>query len=454
VPYGEPWFGEAVRGAVLTYQNSVARRFDLDMVASYTHRSIDFVDKGKWRYDWRGERIFELRRPGELELQARNQTVWQQGAFGRAVLDVKLARGHDVTATLSPDFITRTGKQRLLPDPMARDPLAAERRAFKLVSGVAYTLHAVPLPSAPKSDDARRPDHHRLENTVFAKSYLYRVHSDQLLSGGVLQKRDQKQSEFGFGDSLRVTLLGDYLLAKASYEYAARLPDVDEIFGNSVLILDNLTLAPERGHNANLGTQLDLRRTKAGSLLLDLNGFYRDIRDQIVLFGRELYYQYENVYRARSVGIENTVRWQSPKRYVTLDGQLTYMDQRNVSGSGTFGRYKGDRIPNRPWFFASWGGALRFERLLTRSDRIEPFYQGRFVDEFFFGWESVGLRDTKPTVPAQTSHTVGLTYSVELGRTSLYATFDVQNLSDAKLYDAFGVQRPGRGYYGKLILEL
>ncbi|HEX5657967.1 MAG TPA: ligand-gated channel protein, partial [Polyangiales bacterium] len=280
-----------------------------------------------------------------------------------------------------------------------------------------------------------------------------RVKSEEPLSGGVWARRDQAKNELGLGDTLRVTLLDDYLLAKASYEYATRLPDTDEIFGNGVLVSENLTLAPERGHNANLGAQLDLRATKAGGFWAEMNGFVRDTRDQIILLGRDVY-RYENIYRARSLGIETSFKWISPGRYLTLDGQVTYMDQRNVSSSGTYGEFKGDRLPNRPWMFASWGGFLHFEGVLMRADRIEPFYQGRYVHDFFFGWESVGQRDSKATIPRQLSHAIGITYAFDVRQKSLYATFDIQNLVDAKLYDAFGVQRPGRGYYLKLVAEL
>jgi vitamin B12 transporter len=221
-----------------------------------------------------------------------------------------------------------------------------------------------------------------------------------------------------------------------------------------VLVLANLELEPETSHNANLGPQLDLRDTRAGDFWLDSNAFFRDSRDLIVLLGNDRYFAYQNVYRARSMGIENSARWTSPGRYLSLDAQLTYMSQRNVSDQGTFGDFEGDRIPNRPWLFAAWGGQLRFDGVLSKQDRVEPFYVGRYVHEFYRAWESVGLREFKQVVPSQISHGVGVTYGVRSGRRNAYGTFEVQNIADAKLYDAFGVQRPGRGFYLKLVGEL
>lgn len=453
VPYGEPHYGVEVRGGMLTYQNTFRRRYDLDVVTVYTHSTIDFVDKGAWVYDWHGERIRERAVRGEIESKPHDQTIWQHAGFARATFDARLKPGHTLTITASPDLNTRTGDERLQLDPNARDPLTAERKLFKFTSGMSYTLSFVPRAGAPAAEERRAQDY-RWENVAFVKTYVYRADSEEPLPGNVFRQRNTERNSAGAGDMLRVTLLDDYLLFKASYEYATRLPETYEVFGNGVLVLANLELAPETSHNANLGPQLDLHDTKAGDFWLDLNGFFRDSRDLIVLLGNDRFYAYDNVYRARSMGIENSARWTSPGRYLSLDAQVTYMSQRNVSDQGTFGDFEGDRIPNRPWLFAAWGGQLRFDGVLSKKDRVEPFYVGRYVHEFYRAWESVGLREFKQVVPSQISHGIGVTYGVRSGRRNAYGTFEVQNITDAKLYDAFGVQRPGRGFYLKLVGEL
>jgi hypothetical protein len=72
------------------------------------------------------------------------------------------------------------------------------------------------------------------------------------------------------------------------------------------------------------------------------------------------------------------------------------------------------------------------------------------VNEYYRGWESLGLRAYKQTIDAQVAHGVGVTYVVGLPPATLSATFEIQNLSDAKVYDFFGVQKPGRAYFLKL----
>jgi vitamin B12 transporter len=453
VPYGEPRYGVQLVGALAKYENTFRDRYDLNVDAVYSHAAIDFVDKGAWVYDWNGERIRERRVRGEIESRPRDQTTWQHNVFARATFDARIRPGHVLTVAASPDYSTRTGDERMQLDPDARDPLTAERELFKLTSGIAYKLSLAPLPGAPPPEE-RRPEHYRWENELFLKGYVYRTDSEEPLPGNIFRRRDKQRDLAGVGNMLRTVLVDDYLLCKVSYEYSTRLPDAYEVFGNAVLILANLELEPETSHNANLGPQLDLRGSKAGDFWLEVNAFVRDSRDLIVLLGNDRYFTYQNVFRARALGIENFFKWTSPGRYVTLDGMFSYLDQRNVSDQGTFGDFKGDRIPNRPWMFSSWGGYLRFDDVLLKRDRIEPFYLGRFVHEFYRGWESVGLREFKQVVPRQISHTVGVTYTTHVGRGNLHVTFDVQNLADAKLYDRFGVQRPGRGYYLKVVGEL
>jgi hypothetical protein len=53
-------------------------------------------------------------------------------------------------------------------------------------------------------------------------------------------------------------------------------------------------------------------------------------------------------------------------------------------------------------------------------------------------------------LPNMVSHDVGLSYLFQRELRRFAATFEVTNLADTKLFDTFGVQRPGRAYYLKL----
>lgn len=433
VPYGEVSYGEAVYGVTARYEQPLHQNLELHLLANYARRTIDFDDSSPWVYDWYGRRIRERRIPGEIESIPHDLTLWQDSALGRATLSWHVKSRHILRLSIAPTFTTRTGDERIQSDPNARDPLTARREFFTVVSGAEYQFGR---------------DEDRVQNVVFVKNYVFHTSSEEVLPGGIFRPLSRGSNSVGVGDSLRIRL-SRWLYAKVSYEYATRLPRPDEVFGNGVLIAPNLRLEPEVSHNANLGLRAELRRTGVGDFTVDINAFYRDSDRLIVLLGNERYFTYQNVYRARSIGIENALAWISPGRWVSVDGTLTFQDVRNASTEGTFRDFAGDRIPNRPWLFASWGARLRFSKLIFRNDELEPFYAGRYVHRFLRGWESQGLPAFKQVVPSQLTHNIGISYTLH-GRVTVTTTFEVQNLSDARIYDVFGVQRPGRAFYFKV----
>jgi vitamin B12 transporter len=256
----------------------------------------------------------------------------------------------------------------------------------------------------------------------------------------------------GAGDSLRFRFT-PWFYAKASYEYATRLPRTDEVFGDGVLVVANLGLEPETSHNANLGPRFELQRTPIGDVTLDVNAFVRHADDLIVLLGNDRFYSYQNVYEMRALGVENALSWQSPGGYAGLESMLTWQDIRNQSDEGTFQDFKGDRIPNRPYLFGSWGARARLPRLSGPDDSLELFYNGRYVHAFFRGWESQGLRESKQVVPSQVTHSAGASYRLSLDAARMTLAVEVDNLTDAEVFDNFGVSRPGRALYAKLTAE-
>jgi vitamin B12 transporter len=76
------------------------------------------------------------------------------------------------------------------------------------------------------------------------------------------------------------------------------------------------------------------------------------------------------------------------------------------------------------------------------------------VQEYYRGWESVGLKEFKQVIPSQLVHSLAVVYLVDTDHGSLSSSMEVQNLSDEDVYDFFGVQRPGRAFYAKMTFEL
>jgi len=453
VPYGEVNYGLTNLGAQIFYDVDLDESARLEVVTTYSHLATDFRDKSEWVYDWYGQKGRPRRVPGEIEAQPSDQTWWENGVFGRALLQWTLRRGHTLVLSSSPLIYGVTGDERLQLDPDARDPLTARRFLMRWVNGIGYELDALRTKQAKRKGTWRRGTDYHFENTFNVKNYVYYTSSEEPLPGGVFRQRERDVVSFGISDAVRYAFTEAFLL-KASYEYATRLPNPYETFGDGVLVLSNLELDPEVSHNVNLGPVLDWKGTTSGDWIGTLSGILRDTDQMIVLLGTDRYFSYQNVYRATTFGLEGGLTWTSPGRFLSLDGAGTYTDQRNNSDQGTFADFRGDRIPNRPWLQASWAARLRLPHLLIRSDTLEPFYQGRYTHEFYRGWESQGIPQYKQKVESQVAHDAGITYTLRRPQFRMASTLEVQNLTDEKLYDDFGIQRPGRSFHFKLTLDL
>lgn len=267
--------------------------------------------------------------------QTRDRTIKSfrdHSGFGRSNLGWRLHPRHALRLAISPTYLTCTGDERRQSDPAARDPLTAERNLLTLVNGLEYELDLL-------GD--------RLENFAFVKQYVQMLESEEPRPGGIFRQRDRDTHRFGVGDALRFRFTR-WLYAKASCEWATRLPRPEEGFGDNAFLIANLELEPETSHNANLGLTVDRKGTPAGDVRGTVNGFLRDADQLIVLLGNDRVQSYQNVLSARSMGVEGALGWTSPGEYLWLDGNVTYQDFRNTSEEGTFGDFAGDRIPTAP----------------------------------------------------------------------------------------------------------
>ncbi|NVJ00079.1 TonB-dependent siderophore myxochelin receptor MxcH [Myxococcus sp. AM009] len=438
VPYGEARSGESSHGALATWAQGglLGGKLRLDAVGGYSRRDTNFRDLAQVVYDWYGDPGVERRQPGELGLTPADQVLWQHSVLARIHADYEVSQAQRFRLSLSPTFVTRQGQDRLKVGTDQRDPLSAQRDLLTLVGGLEHELAV--------SDG-------RLKNVAFVKGYVMRSNSEEVLPGSVFRRNDQANERLGVGDSLRL-FLPYGLLAKASYEFATRLPGPDELFGDGVLVLSNLGLRPELSHNANLELSLDDWRTGAGRFRGSVGGFARFADQLIVLLGNDASLSYQNVYAARSVGVEAAAGWTSPGDWLALDANATWQDFRNAGGGGAFEAFKGDRIPNRPWLFANASARLQRRALLQASDAAALSFTSRYVHGFYRGWESQGLREYKQDVDAQLIHSVALSYQRE-GSPALGGTLEVFNLTNARAYDFFGVQRPGRALTFKVTAD-
>jgi outer membrane cobalamin receptor len=440
VPYGEVTHGQTSVGGTLRYElpRSEQDAFALSALVGYSWRSIDFRDASRWVYDWFGNRVFErAETAGEISAFASDLTQWEQRLLGRVTAHYELAPGHDLELVIAPDRATRTGEERLRLDRDRIDPLTTQRELFQLVSGLEYG-----------QSDAED----RIENNAFLKHYLYRPSSDQVdVAYNTIRHVERLTQSLGGGDALRVRVTPG-LIAKASYEYAMRLPRPDEVFGDGALIAANLELSPETSHNANIGALLAHELgPSAGGLSAEVTGFLRYTDGMIVrlIADDRVHSIHQNVFTVRTLGVDGMLRWESPRRWLELQTNATYLDQRNGSSNGPFAAFEGQRVPNRPWLFANASGVLRLRNLGTDHDELALSWVTRYVHEFLPGWENTSARDDTDGIPSQLTHSASAEYLVR-GPYTFAASLDLSNLTDERVYDVLGVQRPGRAAFFKM----
>lgn len=435
VPYGGASYGEIRPGANLRYEKAFVRDLALSVTAAYSQRRIRFTDTDHCVYDWYGRCVLQKASAGEITTLGADQKIVQDGGWGNVGVAWTPGR-HALRVVLAPSGFTRRGRNALA-DPDVRDPLTARRVLFNFISGVEYQIDA--------ADD-------RLQNVVFVKDYVQTVVADRVVPGAdVYPTIRRADHELGAGNALRWRF-APWAHAKLSYEWATRLPGVDEIFGDGVLVVSNLELRPERSHNLNLGGTLDAR-TRGGRVWLDVLGSARFVADAIAPIPEDNRISSQNVNDARSLAVDASLGWTSPGDWVTLDGNTTFVDYRNVSGDGPFGPYDGDRMPARPWLLANGHARAQITDVAGRDDTLGLDWTTRYVHGFFRGWESAGTTAFKQRVPAQILHGIGASYVVQRARWEVATALEVHNLLDVRAYDVIGVQLPGRSVQARLTVS-
>ena len=436
--YGQVDSGELSAGSTLRFEQIFSRGWSTDSVAGYTYRRTRFQDVSPCAYDWLGRRLCDvLPQPGEIQSGGVERHVEQHTGFARLNAAWRAHSQQVLRFSLAPTGVTRSGENTLLRARGLKDPLSGRRDVFSLVTGVEHQWDAL--------ED-------RLQNILFLKDYVQLARSQKLLPNDDFVELDRDTQGVGVGDSARLRL-SDWLSAKASYEWATRLPRPDEIFGDGVIVNENLELKPETSHNLNLVLTATSAPTAGGTFRGEVTGFGRLADQLIVLLGQESFFIYQNVFAARVLGVTGSAGWMSPGGVFALDGNVTWQDFRNVSREGAFGAFEGQRIPNRPYLLANGNARFQLEGVMTPGDTLSLAWHTRYVHSFLRSWKGLGRQDSKLVIDAQLLHSAALTYAIRRDSTALSWTIDVQNLTDSPAYDFYGVQRPGRSIFAKLTVE-
>ncbi|MEQ8472587.1 MAG: carboxypeptidase-like regulatory domain-containing protein [Marinoscillum sp.] len=436
-PFGDVLFTSFSQGLNLHYNVNPTEKWELDLKAGYNYNELVSIDTSSNLYNWHGEVVRVQNQPGEFGEEDHLITK-SQSYFVRQQVGYNLSEKHSLKLAVAPTYAYRTGDDLLIEGEF--DPALDDGYLLDLVSGLEYSGELM---------------NEKLQITAFAKNYRQsiRIESvDPSIEG--IQVAERSVNNYGAGTGLRHVWTSRFA-TKLSYEYAYRLPRQNEIFGNGQLTGRNLDLRPENSHNVNLQWTIESKITGKTEWQVQGNFFLRRVNDLIFLAtNSEGFGVYDNVWSANSQGVELGGRVKDLLiKGLTLNANSTYQSYFNTSDEGPFASFRGDRIPNTPYFFANGGAEYQLEDVIQKNDRLSIFWNTRYVHPYFTGWESAGLKQYKPETPGQLTHAAGVTQKINAIKTQTALTLEVQNLTNAKVFDLYGVQRPGRAFYIKSTIQ-
>ena len=435
-PFGELVFNSFSTGINANYEITLNKRWDFDLKAGYNFNERVSIDTTRNRYNWLGEVIRIRSRSGEFGTANHLETV-SESLFARQQINYQIAEKQVLKLSLAPTYAYRTGDELLIPGEV--DPALDDQFLADLVTGVEYNAELL---------------NERLQLIAFIKNYRQQIRIasfDQSLDEIVNSERIV--SNYGAGNGLKYAWSPRFS-TKFSYEFAYRLPRLDEVFGDGQLIFENRELRSENSHNVNIQWVYTNRKKASTDWQLSGNLFLRQIDDLIfLLVGANDFGAFQNVAGATSRGFEFSGSWDGLLKGLSLSSNVTFQRYVNTSEAGPFQRFSGDRIPNIPYLFANSAAQYELVDILKKRDKLSAFWNVRYVNSFFVSWESAGLQQFKAQVPNQIIHAAGFIYRMPVKNIQNALSIEVQNLTDAKVFDLFGVQRPGRAFYIKSTIQ-
>lgn len=436
-PYGEATIERKSYGLNLRYKKQLTDELSLSATAGLSEMKTHFFDIADYSYLWNGEEVITpVPHPGEIG-DACECTSWRNNKYAIVHFGWKLAEDHSLNFSTSPTKHIQTSKNYYLSSDQI-DPTDTDRDMFSLVSGISYTFDAL--------DD-------KFQNKLFVKHYSQERETVQINAITELQEDlDSSIGRMGWGNVVRYKF-HEWLIGKVSYEQATRLPSFYEVFGNSENVIANLELKEEYSDNYNLSLEVNGLNNDYGSWKGSTNFFIRDVEDFILLMTVNDLSQYQNISSVDSRGFQVSGSWTSVDDFLNIKANYTTFDLINTADEGLFAQFKNERVPNQPHTFFNTGVGLKWMSVFTGYDELRLNWNYRFVEKFELLPEGYGSSKTNPFVPAQKSHSLAATYSKDIYSYTASLSVEAQNMTDEKLYDHYGVQRPGRAYYVKAILE-
>ncbi len=447
IPFGGIMGKQKSLVPTLRYKKSAFKKrlhIDQFLVANNIVRNrIDTV--GGW-YDWYGNFTRVPGRAGE-SVQPANSHVNFRHFISRSNIRYHINTANEVELNMVHAQVKREGSDPLGPRFLNTniDVLSIPADYQKQVVSAGWTLRLL--------DE-------RLTNSLIGKYYRYGSRGTDAWNASGASLEDEvvlHDDTYGVGNAIKYKF-DEFSSVRVSVEYANRLPEQDELFGDGVWRVPNFRLQPETSLNFNAGYRMEKDR-----ITVETNTFFRKTEGLILLIPvQPPYSQYVNMDDVRGYGLETDVILRDVLSYFTLNANFTWQDIRMTGIDRPIDRWKnGTRLRNTPYFFANLGITADISGLFFQGDRLKPYAHFNFVREFYLDnipkemepdgflglFGPAGINELN-LVPDQHLLSVGFAY-LPWG-THYTLGFEVKNITDADLYDVYRIQRAGRSIHLKI----
>ena len=417
-----------------TKRDLLIKGLDLSFNANYNRDNTTNVDTASVKYNWFGETT-PANSPGEQSYQ--NSKSVNNNWTAAATVNYRLSGKHVFTFNDIFTTFNRTN-ENLLTSPHTKDEYP--KITSKNIAGISYCY-------TPNT---------KLNFTVFGKQYHQYVSGPMATSSAqdLFKRTSRSVDYFGYGAAGTWFMPIGFQL-KVSYEKAYRLPTIEEMFGDEDLEVGDISIKPESSHNVNLNLSYNAAFGK--NIIYAEAGFiYRDTRDYIqrnilALSGGKSAATYINYGKVSTIGVSISARY-SFSKWLSLGGNLTQMNvrdnMRTSPGSSVSNLSYRQRMPNLPYLFADSDFNFHWHGLGGKENLLTVTYDNQYTHSFCYYTANIGSDNSDYMIPDQLSHNITISYGIKRGRYNL--SFECRNITNAKLYDNFSLQKAGRGFYGKI----
>lgn len=428
-PYGKAGTRSNNKAVYLKWRsNTLLKNTSLNFFTGYNQEHTQLTDSTLNAYTWDGKTANRRSYGGEFSSIQTNLKLKTHQVLSRLNVSYSKDKINSINFNIVHSYFTQNGKDDFAQDYYGENIYENKTSLNKLTAGLGYERLFKKI---------------NLTAISAAKCFMYSADGYSLVYNNIVPVH-QSRNRFGLSEAVKWQP-NPSLIVKASYEYATRIPDAEELFGDFSLIKQNANLKPETSNNFNVGVNYS-KPVWSG----ELNTFYRRTNDIIYLQIAQFTAQYQNLLKSAIAGMEASFLVRPAEGWqITVNG--TYQDIRNKTGgknnTAPEAKYYNDRMPNIPYLFGN--AEINWRSKRDKYDNIlQCWTSGSYVHEFYLYWASDGNPNLKVTIPPQYLQNAGASYMVNKYKTTF--TAEIHNLFDEKAYDNFSVQRPGRSFHVKV----